>query len=64
MDDQAAGSGIGARPPAANAANAPPDRSPDAVFEEQTSGSQAALYRLSGDANPVRGGSVFTSAKL
>ncbi|KAJ6494771.1 hydroxysteroid dehydrogenase [Mycena vitilis] len=38
---------------AATAANAVPKRSPDAVVEEQTSTSQAALYRLSGDGNPL-----------
>lgn len=30
---------------AASAANAPPKRSPDAVIEEATSRTQAALYR-------------------
>lgn len=38
---------------AATATNAPPGRAPDAVVEEQTSPSQAALYRLSGDYNPL-----------
>ncbi|KAJ6531728.1 HotDog domain-containing protein [Mycena capillaripes] len=38
---------------AATAANAVPQRSPDAVVEEKTSPSQAALYRLSGDVNPL-----------
>ncbi|KAF8951075.1 hypothetical protein BDZ97DRAFT_1685793 [Flammula alnicola] len=38
---------------AASAANTPPKRSPDAVIEEKTSTSQAALYRLSGDYNPL-----------
>ncbi|KJA22896.1 hypothetical protein HYPSUDRAFT_138443 [Hypholoma sublateritium FD-334 SS-4] len=38
---------------AASAANKPPARAPDAVLEEQTSTSQAALYRLSGDYNPL-----------
>jgi len=37
----------------ASAVNAPPLRKPDAVVEEQTSHSQAALYRLSGDHNPL-----------
>ncbi|KAJ7127052.1 hydroxysteroid dehydrogenase [Mycena epipterygia] len=46
---QRAGSDRGA----ATAVNAIPKRSPDAVVEEQTSSSQAALYRLSGDANPL-----------
>lgn len=31
----------------------PPNRSPDAVVEEKTSADQAALYRLSGDYNPL-----------
>ncbi|KIJ67079.1 hypothetical protein HYDPIDRAFT_174325 [Hydnomerulius pinastri MD-312] len=38
---------------AATAANSPPSRRPDAVVEEKTSPSQAALYRLSGDYNPL-----------
>ncbi|KAJ7158813.1 hydroxysteroid dehydrogenase [Mycena filopes] len=38
---------------AATAENALPKRSPDSVVEEKTSPSQAALYRLSGDANPL-----------
>ncbi|KAJ7227126.1 hydroxysteroid dehydrogenase [Mycena pura] len=38
---------------AATAANVVPKRSPDAIVEEKTSSSQAALYRLSGDANPL-----------
>ncbi|KAF9468144.1 multifunctional beta-oxidation protein, partial [Collybia nuda] len=38
---------------AASAANTPPQRAPDAVMEEKTSPSQAVLYRLSGDANPL-----------
>ncbi|KAG5647424.1 hypothetical protein DXG03_000495 [Asterophora parasitica] len=38
---------------AASAANTPPKRAPDAVVEEKTSHSQAALYRLSGDSNPL-----------
>ncbi|KAF8899950.1 multifunctional beta-oxidation protein [Gymnopilus junonius] len=37
----------------ASAANTPPNRSPDTVMEEKTSTSQAALYRLSGDYNPL-----------
>jgi len=38
---------------AASAANVPPKRKPDVTTEEKTSTSQAALYRLSGDANPL-----------
>ncbi|KAH7884521.1 hypothetical protein F5I97DRAFT_1812245 [Phlebopus sp. FC_14] len=38
---------------AATAPNTPPNRKPDAVAEEKTSASQAALYRLSGDYNPL-----------
>jgi len=37
----------------ATAANNPPKRKPDAVVEEKTMQSQAALYRLSGDLNPL-----------
>ncbi|KEZ41131.1 3-hydroxyacyl-CoA dehydrogenase [Scedosporium apiospermum] len=38
---------------ASTAANAPPKRSPDAVVEEKTTEEQAAIYRLSGDYNPL-----------
>jgi len=38
---------------AATAANIPPNRKPDAVVEEKTSPTQATLYRLSGDYNPL-----------
>jgi len=37
----------------ATAANTPPKRAPDAVIEEKTLPIQAALYRLSGDYNPL-----------
>ncbi|GBE87805.1 Peroxisomal hydratase-dehydrogenase-epimerase [Sparassis crispa] len=38
---------------AASAANTPPQRKPDATLEEKTLPVQAALYRLSGDYNPL-----------
>jgi len=38
---------------AATAANKPPSRKPDVVVEEKTNPDQAALYRLSGDRNPL-----------
>lgn len=37
----------------ASAANAVPKRAPDAIVEEKTTSTQAALYRLSGDYNPL-----------
>ncbi|KAF8656788.1 hypothetical protein AX16_002340 [Volvariella volvacea WC 439] len=37
----------------ATATNAPPPRKSDAVLEEKTTPTQAALYRLSGDLNPL-----------
>ncbi|KAK4202849.1 hypothetical protein QBC40DRAFT_275831 [Triangularia verruculosa] len=38
---------------AATAANKPPARAPDVVVEEKTTEEQAAIYRLSGDYNPL-----------
>ncbi|CAO3639563.1 unnamed protein product [Cunninghamella blakesleeana] len=38
---------------AATAANTPPNRKPDVVVTEKTNEDQAALYRLSGDYNPL-----------
>ncbi|KAM0197628.1 hypothetical protein ACHAPA_002715 [Fusarium lateritium] len=38
---------------ASTAANKPPARAPDVVVEETTSDDQAAIYRLSGDYNPL-----------
>jgi multifunctional beta-oxidation protein len=37
----------------ATAPNKPPSRAPDAIVEEKTTEEQAALYRLSGDRNPL-----------
>ncbi|MCJ1386105.1 bifunctional hydroxyacyl-CoA dehydrogenase/enoyl-CoA hydratase fox2 [Xylographa soralifera] len=37
----------------ATAVHKPPQRQPDAIVEEKTSNDQAALYRLSGDRNPL-----------
>jgi len=37
----------------ASAVNVPPKRKPDAVVEEKTTENQAAIYRLSGDRNPL-----------
>ncbi|GAX82916.1 hypothetical protein CEUSTIGMA_g10342.t1 [Chlamydomonas eustigma] len=41
------------RPMSAIAAHSPPRRSPDYTLQEKTSVDQAALYRLSGDFNPL-----------
>ncbi|KAL9088177.1 MAG: hypothetical protein Q9165_006304 [Trypethelium subeluteriae] len=38
---------------AATAVHKPPQRAPDAVVEEKTTEEQAAVYRLSGDRNPL-----------
>lgn len=38
---------------AATAVNKPPSRKPDAIVEEKTLPQQAAIYRLSGDLNPL-----------
>jgi len=47
------GKRVGSDRGAASAVNPPPKRAPDAIAEEKTSPSQAALYRLSGDGNPL-----------
>ncbi|CAO3649590.1 unnamed protein product [Mucor fragilis] len=47
------GQSKGADRGAASAANTVPSRKPDAVVTEKTSEDQAALYRLSGDFNPL-----------
>lgn len=49
----------GERGPSSKGKNAPPDRSPDHTVEYQTSPGQAALYRLSGDRNPLHIDSEF-----
>ncbi|KAJ3391197.1 hypothetical protein HDU92_009152 [Lobulomyces angularis] len=47
------GKSTGADRGAATAQNDPPKRNPDTVIQEKTSTDQAALYRLSGDYNPL-----------
>jgi acyl dehydratase len=43
----------GDRGPSASSKNVPPERAPDHTVEYKTSPEQAALYRLSGDRNPL-----------
>jgi acyl dehydratase len=43
----------GERGPSTEGRNAPPDRAPDAVVSDETRPEQAAIYRLSGDRNPL-----------
>ncbi len=43
----------GERGPGGDGDNAPPDREPDAVIKQSINASQALLYRLSGDWNPL-----------
>jgi hypothetical protein len=45
----------------ATAQNNPPSRKPDAVIEEKTTLEQAAIYRLSGDYNPLHIDPQFSS---
>lgn len=45
----------------ASAVNEPPKRKPDAVVEEKTTLEQAAIYRLSGDYNPLHIDPAFSS---
>ncbi|KAJ3734229.1 hydroxysteroid dehydrogenase [Lentinula guzmanii] len=45
----------------ATAPNTPPERAPDAIIEEKTHTSQAALYRLNGDINPLHVGNLLYS---
>ncbi len=42
--------------------NVPPNRAPDATIEEKISASQALLYRLSGDINPLHADPGFAKA--
>ncbi len=43
----------GDRGPSASKKNIPPERAPDHTIEDKTSPNQAAIYRLSGDRNPL-----------
>ena len=43
----------GERGPSTQGVNVPPDRKPDHVIEETTRPEQGAIYRLSGDRNPI-----------
>lgn len=43
----------GERGPSTTGRSQPPDRDPDVVVEQQTRAEQAAIYRLSGDRNPL-----------
>ncbi len=56
-----AGGWGGERGPDTNV-NLPPERAPDAVITEKTAPSQALLYRLSGDWNPLHADPEFAKA--
>lgn len=43
----------------ATSVNKPPSRKPDAVSEYKTTENQAAIYRLSGDYNPLASPTFF-----
>ncbi len=43
----------GERGPSTKGVNAPPEREPDHVISDETRSEQAAIYRLSGDRNPL-----------
>ena len=43
----------GERGPSTKGVNAPPERAPDHTISDETRGEQAAIYRLSGDRNPL-----------
>jgi hypothetical protein len=44
----------------ATAVNKPPSRNPDKIVEEKTDQKQAAIYRLSGDYNPLHASLLST----
>jgi acyl dehydratase len=43
----------GERGPSTSGVNVPPERAPDMVVEDETRPEQGAIYRLSGDVNPI-----------
>ena len=52
----------GERGPSSDGRNQPPDRAPDVVIEDETRPEQAAIYRLSGDRNPLHIDPGFATA--
>jgi len=52
----------GERGPSSRGVNTPPDREPDVVVELETRAEQAAIYRLSGDTNPMHIDPEFATA--